>query len=154
MKEAINITKRGPKARVSWPRGPKTSCFCSYQDASRSSVTTDKRQQHDTTPSTPTIVVADSPQLDVQTTPEPTTPTQPVNANGNNNQAVDARLNKDEFINSFGTPVSQAVESSSRSVDPSNMHTCYQRYPSEYHCTKDHPLEQVLGNKKKLIQTR
>nr|GEZ41008.1 hypothetical protein [Tanacetum cinerariifolium] len=43
---------------------------------------------------------------------------------------------------------------SSRHVDSSNMHTFYQRYPSEYHWTKDHPLEQVIGNPSQSVRTR
>ncbi|GJX47357.1 retrovirus-related pol polyprotein from transposon TNT 1-94 [Tanacetum coccineum] len=34
------------------------------------------------------------------------------------------------------------------------MHEFYQRHPSEYHWTKDHPLEQVRGNLLKLVQTK
>nr|GEZ17015.1 retrovirus-related Pol polyprotein from transposon TNT 1-94 [Tanacetum cinerariifolium] len=37
-------------------------------------------------------------------------------------------------------------DTSSRHVDSSNMHSFYQRYPSEHRLTKDHPLEQVIGN--------
>nr|GFA72667.1 hypothetical protein [Tanacetum cinerariifolium] len=45
----------------------------------------------------------------------------------------------DEFINIFLTPVQDKGETSSRHVDSSNMHTFYQRYPSEQRWTKDHP---------------
>nr|GEZ43680.1 hypothetical protein [Tanacetum cinerariifolium] len=45
-------------------------------------------------------------------------------------------------------------ETSSRHVDSSNMHTFYQRYPSEHRWTKDHPLEQVIGNPSQSIKTR
>nr|GEZ56266.1 hypothetical protein [Tanacetum cinerariifolium] len=58
-----------------------------------------------------------------------------------NDQVVD-----DEFINIFCTPVQDQGETSSRHVDSSNMHTFYQRYPSKQRWTKDHPLEQVIGN--------
>nr|GFC47873.1 hypothetical protein [Tanacetum cinerariifolium] len=47
----------------------------------------------------------------------------------------------DEFINIFSTPVQDQGETSSRHVDSSNMHTFYQRFPSEHRWTKDHPLE-------------
>nr|GFB89723.1 hypothetical protein [Tanacetum cinerariifolium] len=49
-----------------------------------------------------------------------------------NDQVVD-----DEFINIFSTPVQDQGEMSSRHVDSSNMHTFYQRYPSEHRWTKD-----------------
>nr|GFD16030.1 integrase, catalytic region, zinc finger, CCHC-type, peptidase aspartic, catalytic [Tanacetum cinerariifolium] len=45
-------------------------------------------------------------------------------------------------------------ETSSRHVDSSNMHTFYQRYPSEKRWTKDHPLEQVIGNPSQSVRTR
>ncbi|GJZ53784.1 retrovirus-related pol polyprotein from transposon TNT 1-94 [Tanacetum coccineum] len=34
------------------------------------------------------------------------------------------------------------------------MHTLYQRHPSEHRWTKDHPLEQVIGNPSQSIRTR
>nr|GFC46592.1 hypothetical protein [Tanacetum cinerariifolium] len=60
----------------------------------------------------------------------------------------------DEFINIFSTPVQKQGETSSRHVDSSNMHTFYQRYPSEHRWTKDHPLEQVIGNPSQSVRTR
>ncbi|GJS12331.1 retrovirus-related pol polyprotein from transposon TNT 1-94 [Tanacetum coccineum] len=47
-----------------------------------------------------------------------------------------------------------AESSSSQYVDPSNMHTFYQPYPHEYQWTKDHPLEQVIGEPSRLVLTR
>nr|GEZ54099.1 hypothetical protein [Tanacetum cinerariifolium] len=60
----------------------------------------------------------------------------------------------DEFINIFYTPVQDQGETSSRYVDLSNMHTFYQRYPSEHRWTKDHPLEQVIRNPSQSVRTR
>nr|GFA85548.1 hypothetical protein [Tanacetum cinerariifolium] len=60
----------------------------------------------------------------------------------------------DEFINIFSTPVQDQGETSLRHVDSSNMHTFYQRYPSEHRWTKDHPLEQVIGNPSQSVRTR
>nr|GFC69048.1 hypothetical protein [Tanacetum cinerariifolium] len=60
----------------------------------------------------------------------------------------------DEFINVFSTPVQDQEETSLRHVDSSNMHTFYQRYPSEHHWTKDHPLEQVIRNPSQSVRTR
>nr|GEW46547.1 hypothetical protein [Tanacetum cinerariifolium] len=45
-------------------------------------------------------------------------------------------------------------ETSSRHVDSSNMHTFYQHHPSEHRWTKDHPLEQVIGNPSQSVRTR
>nr|GFC56859.1 ribonuclease H-like domain-containing protein [Tanacetum cinerariifolium] len=60
----------------------------------------------------------------------------------------------DEFIIIFSTPVQDQGETSSCHVDSSNMHTFYQRYPSKHRWTKDHPLEQVIGNPSQSIRTR
>nr|GEU95577.1 retrovirus-related Pol polyprotein from transposon TNT 1-94 [Tanacetum cinerariifolium] len=50
------------------------------------------------------------------------------------------------FVNPFANPSTSAAESSSsQNVDPSNMHTFYQPYPHEFQWTKDHILEQVIG---------
>nr|GFA38291.1 hypothetical protein [Tanacetum cinerariifolium] len=69
--------------------------------------------------------------------------------NAENDQVAD-----DEFINVFSTPVQDRGETSNRHVDSSNMRTFYQRYPSEHRWTKDHPLEQVIGNPSQSVRTR
>nr|GEX90233.1 putative reverse transcriptase domain-containing protein [Tanacetum cinerariifolium] len=66
-----------------------------------------------------------------------------------NNQVAD-----DEFINIFSTSVQDQGETSSCHVDSSNMHTFYQRYPFEHRWTKDHPLEQVIGNPSQSVRTK
>nr|GEZ20777.1 hypothetical protein [Tanacetum cinerariifolium] len=65
-----------------------------------------------------------------------------------------AQVEDDEFINIFYTPVQDRGETPSRHVDLSNMHTFYQRHPSEHRWTKDHPLEQVIGNPSQSVRTR
>ncbi|GJZ10908.1 retrovirus-related pol polyprotein from transposon TNT 1-94 [Tanacetum coccineum] len=59
-----------------------------------------------------------------------------------------------ECINPFAPAGPEAAESSSHNVDNSNMHTFYQRHRSDYHWTKDHPLEQVHGNPSKPVRIR
>nr|GFB03954.1 putative ribonuclease H-like domain-containing protein [Tanacetum cinerariifolium] len=65
-----------------------------------------------------------------------------------------AQVADDEFLNIFCTPVRDRGETSSRHVDSSNMHTFYQRYPSEHRWMKDHPLEQVIRNPSQSVRTR
>nr|GFC81205.1 Gag-Pol polyprotein [Tanacetum cinerariifolium] len=65
-----------------------------------------------------------------------------------------AQVENDEFINVFCTPVQDRGETSSRHVDSSNMHTFYQHHPSDHRWTKDHPLEQVIGNPSQSVRTR
>nr|GFC65621.1 hypothetical protein [Tanacetum cinerariifolium] len=96
------------------------------------------------------------------TTPAPTcqipTLEPTVSSSENFNQAETYAKNdqvaNDEFINIFSTSVKDQGETSSRHVDSSNMHTFYQRYPSEHRWTKDHPLEQVIRNPSQSIRTR
>nr|GFC81432.1 hypothetical protein [Tanacetum cinerariifolium] len=68
------------------------------------------------------------------------------NINQAKSHAKNDQVADDEFINIFSTPVQDQGETSLRHVDSSKMHTFYQRYPSEHCWTKDHPLEQVIGN--------
>ncbi|GKF12421.1 retrovirus-related pol polyprotein from transposon TNT 1-94, partial [Tanacetum coccineum] len=97
-----------------------------------------QRQQQHTTPSTSITVGADTPPLNIQTTPETTSqaPTQAptINASENIIQAKtnheNAQVDDNEFVNVFSTPVQECGETSSRHVDSSNMHTFYQHHPS------------------------
>ncbi|GJS35083.1 integrase, catalytic region, zinc finger, CCHC-type containing protein [Tanacetum coccineum] len=66
-----------------------------------------------------------------------------------------AMLDGNTFVNPFVPPSTSAAESSSSQyVDPSNMHTFYQPYPHGYLWTKDHPLEQVIGEPSRPVLTR
>nr|GEZ84848.1 integrase, catalytic region, zinc finger, CCHC-type, peptidase aspartic, catalytic [Tanacetum cinerariifolium] len=76
------------------------------------------------------------------------------NTNQAKTYADNDQVTDDEFINIFSTPVQDQGETSSCHVDSSNMHTFYQRYPSEHRWTKDHPLEQVIGNPSQSVRTR
>nr|GEV25937.1 hypothetical protein [Tanacetum cinerariifolium] len=76
------------------------------------------------------------------------------NINQSETYAENDQVADDEFINIFSTPVQDQGETSSRHVDSSNMHTFYQRFPSEHRWTKDHPLEQVIGNPLQPVRTR
>nr|GEX45726.1 hypothetical protein [Tanacetum cinerariifolium] len=100
--------------------------------------------------------------LNTHTAHEPTcyVPTQAptVTSIENINQAEiileDAQVKDDEFINIFCTPIQDRGKTSSRHVDSSNIHTLYQRHPSEHYWMKDHPLEQVIGNPSQSVRTR
>nr|GEV04822.1 hypothetical protein [Tanacetum cinerariifolium] len=68
---------------------------------------------------------------------------------------LNAMVDGNTFVNPFASsPTSVAESSSSQNVDPSNMHTFYQPYPHEFQWTKDHPLEQVIGEPSRLVLTR
>nr|GEY78743.1 hypothetical protein [Tanacetum cinerariifolium] len=88
--------------------------------------------------------------LNNQTTTEPScqvptqAPTVTSTENINESETIkeNSQVGNDEFVNIFCTPVQDRGETSSLHVDSSNMHTFYQRHPSEHRWTKDHPLEQ------------
>nr|GEW54185.1 hypothetical protein [Tanacetum cinerariifolium] len=117
-----------------------------------------------------TVLSADAPNqrhqhitpLNIHTTPAPTcqvpTLVPTVSSSKNINQAEtyaeNVQVADDEFINIFSTTVQDQGETSSCHVDSSNMHTFYQRYPSEHRWTKDHPLEQVIKNPSQSVRTR
>nr|GEX21498.1 hypothetical protein [Tanacetum cinerariifolium] len=93
--------------------------------------------------------------LNNHTTPAPTCQTSPItptvtssyeNINQAEPHAKNDEVADDKFINIFLTPVQDQGETSSRHVDSSNMHTFYERYPSERLWTKDHPLEQTMAS--------
>nr|GEZ76205.1 hypothetical protein [Tanacetum cinerariifolium] len=101
-------------------------------------------------------------QLNIHTTLTPTckvptlapTVTSSENINQAKTYAENDQATDDEFINIFSTLVQDQGETSLRHVDSSNMHTFYQRYPSEHCWTKDHPLEQVIRNPSQCVRTR
>nr|GFA14610.1 hypothetical protein [Tanacetum cinerariifolium] len=100
--------------------------------------------------------------LNIHTTPAPTcqvqslapTVTSSENINHAETYAENDQVVDDEFINIFSTLVQDQGKISSRHVDSSNMHTFYQRFPSEHRWTKDHPLEQVIENPSQSVRTR
>jgi hypothetical protein len=69
------------------------------------------------------------------------------------NNSNDVALEEEEEV--FENPfASDSAESSSRFQEPSNTHSFNQRYPSTFQWTKDHPLEHVIGEPSKPVQTR
>nr|GFA84035.1 hypothetical protein [Tanacetum cinerariifolium] len=70
----------------------------------------------------------------------------------NSNAMVDGNTFVNPFANSSTSAA--ATSSSSQNVDPSNMHTFYQPYPHEFQWTKDHHLEQVIGEPSRPVLTR
>nr|GEU91109.1 hypothetical protein [Tanacetum cinerariifolium] len=68
---------------------------------------------------------------------------------------LNAMFDANTFVNPFATSSTSAVESSSSQyVEPSNMYMFYQPYPYEFQWTKDHPLEQVIGEPSRPVLTR
>ncbi|GJT30661.1 hypothetical protein Tco_0910936 [Tanacetum coccineum] len=58
------------------------------------------------------------------------------------------------FYNAPPNPVFEEAESSSTYQDPSNMHEFHQKHRSSDRWTKNHPIEQVIGDPSKPVMTR
>nr|GEX34281.1 retrovirus-related Pol polyprotein from transposon TNT 1-94 [Tanacetum cinerariifolium] len=58
------------------------------------------------------------------------------------------------FVNPFANPSTESVVSFTQYVDLSNTHTFYEPCPHDYQWTKDHPLEQVIGEPSRPVLTR
>ncbi|GJS61200.1 reverse transcriptase domain-containing protein [Tanacetum coccineum] len=88
-----------------------------------------------------------------QVATEPNSPVLNENANEFVQEDVtdfDANL----FYNAPPTHVFEEAESSSTYQDPSNMHEFHQKHCSSDKWTKNHPIEQVIGDPSKLVMTR
>nr|GFB89635.1 putative ribonuclease H-like domain-containing protein [Tanacetum cinerariifolium] len=112
--------------------------------------TTDESLQHQQQQTT-SLVNHTTPKQSCQVQYHKSTVTSNENINQAETHAENDQVADDEFINIFSTPVQDQGETSSRHVDSSNMHTFYQRYPSEHRWT---PLEQVIGNHSQSVRTR
>nr|GEX94734.1 hypothetical protein [Tanacetum cinerariifolium] len=96
----------------------------------------------------------------VDTTPNPTNSSShatniPITSQDFDDLNSNAMVDGNTFVNPFTNSSTNAAESSSsQNVDSSNMHTFYQPYPHEFQWTKDHPLEQVIGEPSRPVLTR
>ncbi|GJX75635.1 hypothetical protein Tco_0322446 [Tanacetum coccineum] len=88
-----------------------------------------------------------------QTPTQVPTVTAPENIIQAETNTENAQFHDDEFINIFSTPVQEQGETSSRHVD-SSKHDTLSFHPSDNGWTKDHPLEQVIGNPSQSVKTR
>nr|GEV13077.1 hypothetical protein [Tanacetum cinerariifolium] len=132
---------------------PGLQCQDNVVSNSSTVTTTDalnQRQKHHTTPLNNHSTTDHTCQV------PPHAPTVTSTENMNQAEMVEEydQVENDEFINIFCTPVQDRRETSLRYVDSSNMHTFYQHHPSEHRWTKDHSLEQVIGNPSQSVRTR
>ncbi|GKB17678.1 hypothetical protein Tco_0851601 [Tanacetum coccineum] len=69
-------------------------------------------------------------------------------------QEDNVELDQNTFINPFCSPILDKADSYSTNQDPLNIHVFYQQHRSSNKWTKDHPLEQVIGDPTKPVMTR
>ncbi|GJX16931.1 retrovirus-related pol polyprotein from transposon TNT 1-94 [Tanacetum coccineum] len=70
------------------------------------------------------------------------------------NQEDSADFNGNLNFVSYNTPSHEEIESSTTALEPSNVQNFHQVQPSTHVWTKDHPLDQVIGDPSKPVMTR
>ncbi|GKE15526.1 retrovirus-related pol polyprotein from transposon TNT 1-94, partial [Tanacetum coccineum] len=111
------------------------------------------------TPSSASIIIEEDEALQIVSSSEElvdTEPNTPV-ANENADELVQEDVkepDKNVLYNLLHTLVFEEAESSSTYQDPSNMHEFYQICRSTDKWTRNHPIEQVIGDPSKLVMTR
>ncbi|GKE98986.1 hypothetical protein Tco_0022337 [Tanacetum coccineum] len=90
------------------------------------------------------------------TSPNKETTSPPINSTNveKPHNEEDAALDSDTFTNPFAPLDTSSVESSSRILDTSNMHTFQQPQINTKRWTRDHPLVTIIGNPSKPFSTR
>ncbi|GKC25122.1 hypothetical protein Tco_1027272 [Tanacetum coccineum] len=70
------------------------------------------------------------------------------------NQEDSANSNDNSQFVSYNPPSREEIESSTTSLESSNVQNFHQVQPSTHIWTKDHPLDQVIGDPSKPVMTR
>ncbi|GKF59487.1 hypothetical protein Tco_0176273, partial [Tanacetum coccineum] len=73
---------------------------------------------------------------------------------GEFNQEDFAHFDGNSQFVSYNPPSNEEIESSTTALEPSNVQNFHQVQPSTHIWTKDHPLDQVIGDPSKLVMTR
>ncbi|GJU55078.1 integrase, catalytic region, zinc finger, CCHC-type containing protein [Tanacetum coccineum] len=111
-------------------------------------------QFHKDSPSTSSIIVDEHEAPPIETTSdEQTSPISLTDANEfNQEDSVDFNGNLD-FV-PYNTSSHEEIKSSTATLEPSNVQNFHQVQPSTHIWTKDHPLDQVIGDPSKHVRTR
>ncbi|GJX99447.1 retrovirus-related pol polyprotein from transposon TNT 1-94 [Tanacetum coccineum] len=129
----------------------------SLQEVSDNSAANTLDNEHTSSSSSIVFEEDEAPQIVSSSTEQVSTePNSPV-LNENTNDFVQedvAYFDGNVFYNAPPTLVFEEVESSSTYQDPSNMHEFHQKHRSIDRWTKNHPIEQVIGDPSKTVMTR
>ncbi|GJX76274.1 retrovirus-related pol polyprotein from transposon TNT 1-94 [Tanacetum coccineum] len=111
-------------------------------------------QIHEDSPSTSSIIVDEheAPPI-VTTSDEQTSPISLTEAD-EFNQEDSANFDGNSQFVPYNPPSREEIESSTTALEPSNVHNFHQVQPSTHIWTKDHPLDQVIGDPSKPVMTR
>ncbi|GJT09340.1 hypothetical protein Tco_0856382 [Tanacetum coccineum] len=107
-------------------------------------------QIHEDSPSTSSIIVDEheAPPI-VTTSDEQTSPISLTEADEFNQEDSAHSDGNSQFV-SYNPPSSEEIKSSTTALEPSNVQNFHQVQPSTHIWTKDHPLDQVIGDPTKL----
>ncbi|GKC18794.1 retrovirus-related pol polyprotein from transposon TNT 1-94 [Tanacetum coccineum] len=111
-------------------------------------------QFHEDSPSTSSIIVEDHEAPPIETTSDEQT--SPLSLTEADEFIQEDSANFDgslEFV-SYNPPSDEEIESSTAALEPSNVQNFHQVQPSTHIWTKDHPLDQVIGDPSKPVMTR
>ncbi|GJZ28694.1 retrovirus-related pol polyprotein from transposon TNT 1-94 [Tanacetum coccineum] len=111
-------------------------------------------QIHEDSPSTSSIIVDEheAPPI-VTTSDEQTSPISLTEADDFNQEDSADFDGNSQFV-SYNPPSHEEIESSTTALEPSNVQNFHQVQPSTHIWTKDHPLDQVIGDPSKPVMTR
>ncbi|GJS38012.1 putative ribonuclease H-like domain-containing protein [Tanacetum coccineum] len=106
-------------------------------------------QIHEDSPSTSSIIVDEH----EATSDEQISPISLTEADEFNQEDSAHSDGNSQFV-SYNPPSSEEIESSTTALEPSNVQNFHQVQPSTHIWTKDHPLDQVIGDPSKPVMTR
>ncbi|GJZ10556.1 retrovirus-related pol polyprotein from transposon TNT 1-94 [Tanacetum coccineum] len=111
-------------------------------------------QIHEDSPSTSSIIVDEheAPPI-VTTSDEQTSPISLTEADEFNQEDSADFDGNSQFV-PYNPPSHEEIESSTTTLEPSNVQNFHQVQPSTHIWTKDHPLDQVIGDPSKPVMTR
>ncbi|GJT37890.1 retrovirus-related pol polyprotein from transposon TNT 1-94 [Tanacetum coccineum] len=111
-------------------------------------------QIHEDSPSTSSIIVDEHEAPPIATTSDEQTSPISLTEADEFNQEDSAHFDGNSQFVSYNPPSREEIESSTTALEPSNVQNFHQVQPSTHIWTKDHPLDQVIGDPSKPVMTR
>ncbi|GJQ99313.1 retrovirus-related pol polyprotein from transposon TNT 1-94 [Tanacetum coccineum] len=111
-------------------------------------------QIHEDSPSTSSIIVDEHEAPPIVTTSDEQTSLISLTEADEFNQEDSADFDGNSQFVSYNPPSHEEIESSTTALEPSNVQNFHQVQPSTHIWTKDHPLDQVIGDPSKPVMTR
>ncbi|GJZ85069.1 retrovirus-related pol polyprotein from transposon TNT 1-94 [Tanacetum coccineum] len=111
-------------------------------------------QIHEDSPSISSIIVDEHETPPIATTSDEKTSPISLTKADEFNQEDSAHFDGNSQFVSYNPPSRKEIESSTTALEPSNVQNFHQVQPSTHIWTKDHPLDQVIGDPSKPVMTR